>query len=123
MLKKYFYAKFLALYLYRMQMEKSRSECFNAPDLNADTIAFWDRDLLNNANEIRIIKGIASDLIGKQTALEIKEEARTDAKVLTKNAVYWIPNDTAEMIEYTSRYKDNEAVTAILKKCIGGMTE
>lgn len=126
MLKKYFYAKFLDLYLCRRQAEKSRSECFNVADdrdLNADNLAFWDRDLAESAKVIRTVKGIAADLIGKQTALEIKAEARTDSQILTKNAVYWIPDDTEEMIEYIGRYKGNEAVTEILKKCIGGMTE
>ena len=126
MLRKYFYAKFLDLYLCYQMSEDERSKCLHVDDerdIDKDRVAFWEADAAKLMAQIRTVKYIAADLIGKETALDVKGEARQDAHILRENKLYWIPDDTREVIDVMQRYASNTEITSILTKLIGGLPE
>lgn len=116
MLRKYFYTKMLDLYLCYRGAEYSAAEAYS--DDNEELMEFYNHQAREIFIQIKTVKNVAADLIGKKSAVDIKHEARTDAQMLYENKVYWIPTVSSEVVEYAERYADNENVTEIFKKVI-----
>lgn len=117
MLRKYFYTKMLDLYLCRRCAEYSNAEAY---DNNCEELEiFYEGEMRDISAQIRTVKNIAVDLIGKQTAIDIRHEARKDSQMLYENKVYWIPTEPKELVEYAKRYANNENVMEIFNKMIG----
>ena len=116
MLRTYFYKKMLDLYLCYRGAQYSAADAYDND--NTELEKEYNDSAREIMLQIRTIKAVAIDLIGKKAAVDLKWEARTDAQTLYENKVYWMPTDTAEIIEYMKRYADNANVTEILSKAI-----
>ena len=116
MLRKYFYAKMLDLYLCYRGAQLSAADAYSND--NEELEKFYDGDCRELLAQIKAIKCVAVDLIGKENAINVKHEARKDAQMLYNNQVYWIPTESNELSEYAKRYTDNENVSEIFKKII-----
>lgn len=116
MLRKYFYTKMLDLYLCYRGAEYSAAEAYS--ENNEELMEFYNRQAREIFIRIVTVEKVATDLIGKKNAVDLKHEARKDAQMLYENKVFWIPTVSAEVVEYAERYADNENVTEIFKKVI-----
>lgn len=114
MLRKYFYAKMLELYLCYRGAQLSAADAYSNDNENLEK--FYESNCRELLAQIKTVKNIAVDLIGKENAINIKHEARKDAQMLFNNQVYWIPTESSELSEYAKRYTDNENVSEIFKK-------